>query len=476
MSTPRTAPVVHRSRKRRFVRWLVVTVAGGFVLVTLWNLVQRELIRREGNRELAAALAEVERDDPNWSWEKLNAARKRAPEGKNGAELIPRIKPLSHPDWGKWQADEKWKGRLEAPPNVRYSPKLLTEVRRDLNASGDAVTLARALQNFPVGYRDLVLGPNVLDTKLQDTVDTRHAADLLRWDAVIAAEDGDLPRAADDLLALLNASRSIGDEPFLISQLVRMAVRSIATRTAERVLAQTTEPLDLTSFQTALAADADESLLLYGVRGERAAYSRLIEDLANGTLPPDPAAHKNADTLWGKAAWWHYRVRLLKDQAFYLSWMTAAARAARLPLQEQPAAVALLPGPPEDETLVMARLLLPAVDKVADAQFRSTAEARCAAAGIACERFRQKHNRWPNDLAELAPTYLSAVPLDPYSGEPLRYAKSDDGCVVYSVGKDRRGEDHAFDALAPTTNLHPRFRLWNPDRRRLPAPPEPEHP
>lgn len=96
--------------------------------------------------------------------------------------------------------------------------------------------------------------------------------------------------------------------------------------------------------------------------------------------------------------------------------------------------------------------------------------------GIACERFRHKHARWPNDLAELVPGFLSAVPLDPYSGEPLRFAKSDAGCVVFSVGKDRSGRAVAFDAPDPPNNAPPRFRLWNPDRRRQPAPPDPPDP
>lgn len=465
---------VPRSRKRRFARWLVYTLVSGFIVTASWNLGEREWIRVEGNRELAAARAEADADDPDWSWEKLSAARKRPPAGaKNGAELIPQIKKLTHAEWGKELTNEQWKSRLDAPPNERYSPQLLAQVRREAGASAEAIALARTLKDRSFGHRDIAITPNVLDTLLRDTQDTRHAADLLRWDAVLAAEDGDVRRAADDLLALLNASRSIGDEPLLISQLVRMAVRTVAVRAAERLLAQTADAPDLASFQTALEADAEEPLLLYGVRGDRAAFDRLFENLASGVATPERSVNMNFDTLWGKFAWWHYRVRLLKDRAFFLHWMTAAARAARLPLEQQSAAVATLPGPPEDEKMVMARLMLPAVNKVADAQLRTAAEARCAVAGIACEQFRRKHNRWPNDLTELVPAFLAAVPLDPYSGEPLRLAKSNDGCAVYSVGKDRRGEERAFDPREPTTNVSPRFRLWNPDQRRQPAPPEP---
>jgi hypothetical protein len=477
MSTPPTPPpVVHRSRTRRFVRWLVLSLLGGIVLVTIWSLGQREVVRAEGNRELTAAIADVDRDDPDWTWERLNAARKRPPEGKNGAELIPQIKKLSHADWGRELAKPEWKTYLEVPPNERFSARVLAVVRRDADASAEAVKLARTLKDRPFGHREIALTPDVLNTPLNDTQHTRHVADVLRWDIALAVEDGDTLRAPDTLLAILNAARSIGDEPFLISQLVHVAVRSVAVKSAERLLAQTTDPLDLTDFQRALAADADEPILLYGIRGDRAMFDRLIENLANGTVTPGKAIDSGFDTAWGKFSWWHYRVRLLADRALVLSWMTVAARAARLPLHEQPAAFAALPAPPNDPDQILARLLLPAVDKVAEAHWRSVAEARCAVVGIACERFRQQHKRWPESLAELTPAFISAVPIDPYNAEPLRYAKLNAGVVVYSVGKDLRGDGGTLDAPDPQPNPYARFRLWNPDQRRLPAPPDPPEP
>ena len=65
------------------------------------RLALREAYRIRGERDLASAVAGVERSDPDWTWERLNAKRTRPPEGKNGAELIPQIKKLSHPDWGR---------------------------------------------------------------------------------------------------------------------------------------------------------------------------------------------------------------------------------------------------------------------------------------------------------------------------------------------------------------------------------------
>ena len=45
----------------------------------------------------------------------------------------------------------------------------------------------------------------------------------------------------------------------------------------------------------------------------------------------------------------------------------------------------------------------------------------------------------PKSLEELTPGYLTEVPPDPFDGEPLRYARTDEGYVLYSIGED--GED-----------------------------------
>lgn len=45
-----------------------------------------------------------------------------------------------------------------------------------------------------------------------------------------------------------------------------------------------------------------------------------------------------------------------------------------------------------------------------------------------------EHGRAPDTLAELVPRYLPAIPIDPYSGQPLVYRQRGDGYVLYSVG------------------------------------------
>jgi hypothetical protein len=50
-------------------------------------------------------------------------------------------------------------------------------------------------------------------------------------------------------------------------------------------------------------------------------------------------------------------------------------------------------------------------------------------------------------LAELHPRYLSAIPMDPYSGRPLVYRRVGDTYVLYSVGRDGKDDGGRFGTL-----------------------------
>jgi hypothetical protein len=57
-------------------------------------------------------------------------------------------------------------------------------------------------------------------------------------------------------------------------------------------------------------------------------------------------------------------------------------------------------------------------------------------AALAVERFRLAQAQLPESLNELVPQFLSAVPIDPFDGQPLRYHRLIKGYLIYSVGAD----------------------------------------
>ena len=145
---------------------------------------------------------------------------------------------------------------------------------------------------------------------------------------------------------------------------------------------------------------------------------------------------------------------------------------ARMPVEEQPGPLRELEAFAK-QMPTLARLLGPAVTKVANAYHRNVAQLRCCLIMLAAERYRLAQGHWPAAIADLVPKYLPAVPLDPYDGAPLRLRLLKDGLVIYSVG-DNRQDDGGQIRVEPGKTGPPLdwgYRLWDVPRRRQPPKP-----
>ena len=73
------------------------------------------------------------------------------------------------------------------------------------------------------------------------------------------------------------------------------------------------------------------------------------------------------------------------------------------------------------------------------------------------------------------PEYLAEVPLDPYTDEPLKYKKTGNGIVIFSVSPDGNYRGDYYDHPEPPAIVPPalpgqfyEFRLWDPIHRGQP--------
>ena len=83
----------------------------------------------------------------------------------------------------------------------------------------------------------------------------------------------------------------------------------------------------------------------------------------------------------------------------------------------------------------------PALGTVDTINLRGIAHLQTAQAALAIQRYRLAANKLPDTLADLVPTYLDTIPMDPFDGNDLRYKKLDmGGFVVYSIGEDLSGD------------------------------------
>jgi hypothetical protein len=76
-----------------------------------------------------------------------------------------------------------------------------------------------------------------------------------------------------------------------------------------------------------------------------------------------------------------------------------------------------------------------------DTCVRTQAEVELCRVACALKRFQLRNGRYPESLDELRPALLPAIPADRIDGQLLRYRRTDDGLVLYSVGEDRHDDD-----------------------------------
>lgn len=482
-----------RSWSRRWFRRMLLVLPVLFVLLLVALFAARTHFRSTGQRDVAKELARLDAADPGWRFDDLMAAREKAkpPEAKNSAVVVRRVRELTPPEWKDWVAKAPTFGDEPLPLNRHQA---IAEHMR-----GSLIELSRPARDLGLTLRDYPHGFHVVDidgpliASLEETQGAREVGALMKADAILAAERGDAVRGLQAAHAILNTGRSIGDEPTLISSLVRFALSLVASETTIRVLALT-DPrgaeAELAALQAALVAESDEPILLNGLRGERATLDRFFEGVDNGTIHPDAmtkvAQEKGAP---GRGASLYFiRTFLPEDRRRFLRLMTELVDAAKGPPHERIAAAERVEAEVKanwDVRYPWHRLALPATGKVMEASVRHRAELLSVATLVACERFRLKHGRWPESLAELPKELLPAIPVDPYNGESMKYARLADGITFYSVGgkKDpNRNDDKRLSN--PLGGTERGWRLYDPQHRALPplAPPprpvlpEPEAP
>lgn len=463
--------------RNRWVRRVATVVA---LLGIIWVAVTAVLwfkVRWEGEAKLARAVAELDATDPGWRTTDLEAAHNAAvapPEQNAGEQALAAIS-LSTDEYKEFDKRADFRRDLELPHLPH--PDDLAALRAALASSASAVEKIAGVRRYPGGgFRLSYKEPDLIGTLLNKTQRMRSAAGLLDYTALLLAADDKPDESLDLALCLLHLERAIGDEPFAISQLVRIAVLAIGYRSIERTLAWTTTATEpkLAEVQAELLRLGSLSRLKVTFRSERAVTFRLMENFASGAI------NQKVGPVTIQSPEGYLRETLLRrhwpgQQADALELFTRMVAVADLPTEQRAKAVAQIELEVDQWVSTTARtpiavlfeLLLPTVSKLVETDTRTIGLLRVAATAVACERFHLKHGRFPTALAELTPDSLPTVPADPYTGEPLLYKRTDDGAVVYVTGADRT-DDGGKLKPASEKGFDIGFRLFDPTHRRQP--------
>ena len=233
--------VPSRSIVKRPSRWWGWLRAAGicFQLTLAISFVNFGIRAYFARTRLQAALAEMDRTDPGWRLPDIEAARAVVPDAENSAlRVIAANKLLPQPP-KHWIEDDFDEELQKLPPEIRMNPVQLAHLRQRLEKAKPALDELKGLSDLPYGRFPIVYAQNPLGTILRDEVGLRCVIQLLCRNTMAYADANDAHKAVESCLELLNAGRSVGDEPIALSQLIRFAGIAIACRSADRILAQT---------------------------------------------------------------------------------------------------------------------------------------------------------------------------------------------------------------------------------------------
>jgi hypothetical protein len=483
-------------RRFRWKRWLLLAFCIAVVLAGL-PFANEYYARWQARKDLEKAIAALDQSDPRWRLEDIEADRKMVPAEKNSAPIVMAAYQALPEDWTPKILDEL----RETFPQFALRPDQSDRLVTELQPMESALKKARELRDYPEGRYEITWSPDWISTKVEQ-FKAQKVGDLLDIDVALFLHRQEMEKAWQSNRAMQNAARSLGDEPLFLSMLSRIGLDQKVVRNLERILAQgelTAQQLATT--QKDLEAEFTVPVFVIGMRGERAGIHRLLSKFETGEIPMLEHLAKGGKDIKIDLPWFAHMAEffefsmVFRSHVIFLDFETKIIEAGKLPLDKRFAALDKLEfqfrdriaerhkvDPRGDRKQILARLLFPAFDKFARAEQKHLTQLSCAIAGVAAERFRLQHSRWPGSFEELVKTgFLKEVPKNLYDGQPLMFRRPDDGLVIYSkeyrltyegtaLDKQEEGvfDFDFFDALSWRIE----FRLWDVAHRRKTPPPK----
>jgi len=346
-------------------------------------------------------------------------------------------------------------GNLSIKRGIPLSEEKRQETAEALAENADALALFHQAARFDQSRYPVSLGQ--LFTNLSHLAPIKGIAHVLRAEVAVAIAENNTGAASEGICAILAAGRSMAREPLIISQLVGYAVDAIALQALEFALndAELREA-ELANIQTAISKADDSESAARGLIGERAFFISALSDpggylAAARATPPSGIEEIFSEVVilpvTRLTGFWQ------RDLRFGIDALTTNIAWARLPDPQRFQSAtnsSAITSQAKSGYYMMTSTLLPALEKYILRDSNHRAQIRTALAAVAIERYRADHkNELPADLPALIPAYIDRVPLDPYDGLALRYKRTNNGYVVYSIGPDAKDDGGAEPPRGP---------------------------
>jgi hypothetical protein len=305
------------------------------------------------------------------------------------------------------------------------------EVRAFAEANRAATNLAaeirtRSQSNWEIEPRDAGNQPNLLEIRTLSTA--------LYATALLELEAGRADEASKTVTSGLAVAASLGQEWMLLPQLVRIAIAVQHFEAVEEVIVRS-EPskIALEDLARWLRESREPNPLQNGLVGEMKFANGVFETLETG-------GPRNLDSLPSNASVWRRtparllgrpfvrlaRVRFLKEMERLLDVQSG-------PRPRPPSAGYAMPAF-WDVSGRLALVFIPGLERAIETSDVFISALSATEIGVALRRYRLDNGSYPDDLSALAPSYLTTVPIDPFTGKPLVYARLGSGFTLHAEG------------------------------------------
>ncbi len=307
---------------------------------------------------------------------------------------------------------------------------------------------------------------------------SRELARALSSRAMWELAEGSQVDAWRDLMTMHRLGRLVGQGPTLIEYLVGVAIEAIAirgellflseTKPSAKMLAMYRKQLDRIPPRASVADKLDycERVMFLDCAYRMARGQMKWQDIANGAEGGDGTLVEKLaegaimqsvdwDVVLKSANKWYDRLSATLRKPDYRE-RTAEVKQFNEDVKKlveksrgPQALLSLLGGKPAiSQTMsdALIALLLPAVQQVGIAEGRAIQKMRNLELAFALEAYRADHGSYPDSLKPLAPKHIAEIPTDLFSGQTLKYAKTAEGYLLYSVGDNEKDEEgRSFD-------------------------------
>jgi hypothetical protein len=385
-----------------------------------------------------------------------------------------------------------------------------SEIAADLEQNEATIQLIRAALAKPVFDNDIDLaaGPSTVFAHL---IPPKTASQWFVVQAQLCLHQGHNNEAFESIIAESRLTRVLEQDHILISELVRIAIASIA-RTAmwetlqadcwtDADLAQLSELWQSTTFATNMTHDLEGELIfglseydamrksnsnavnaIYGMQtlappddSDRPWWERAMRFLPGGEHGANFVKEQIYCRLW-RLAW------LDQDELRYLRFMEGLLETSHRAESEKSLS-AIEPDllrivEPETRTSFYNNLRYPqnsffgALANSLKRAMRAETERSLVLTAISLKRYALRSSKSPATLQSLVPEFLPSVPIDYMDGQPIKYRLEPDGTsVLYSVGEDYKDDGGDSSLQSGKTGT---FSIWNRKDLVWPQPASPD--